>query len=249
MFLVVFVAREMVMVTCFGSVLFPPFQHVRELPEFAYLLSLNRSNWPRCLLWHGWLPGFSGLVIRTPGLPPLEIWRLFILSGALVLILLTLVIAGLLLSIGMLMILLWRCLNILISGLMGAGKTFLLWVGLRLLVLVCTFLLLSLLLRVRFGERRKSYGDARLERCRIFLPVPGVMQTVQRAEFWGAVLAMQAYWPCHLGIDNLHVARSIGRLLDCGSLDKPLPLVKDGDLIALVQYMIRTRGRETVRVT
>ena len=95
----------------------------------------------------------------------------------------------------------------------------------------------------------EEYGDARLERCRIFLPVPGVMQTVQRAEFWGAILAMQAYWPCHLGIDNLNVARSIGRLLDCGSLDKPLPLVKDGDLIALVQYMIRTRGRETVRVT
>ena len=30
---------------------------------------------------------------------------------------------------------------------------------------------------------------------------------------------------------------------------KPLPLVKDGDLIALAWYMIRTRGRETVRVT
>ena len=30
---------------------------------------------------------------------------------------------------------------------------------------------------------------------------------------------------------------------------KPLPLVKDGDLIALAQYMIRTRGRDTVRVT
>ena len=38
-------------------------------------------------------------------------------------------------------------------------------------------------------------------------------------------------------------------MLDYGSLDKPLPLVKDGDLIALVQYMICTRGRETVRVT
>ena len=30
---------------------------------------------------------------------------------------------------------------------------------------------------------------------------------------------------------------------------KPLPLVEDGDLVALVQYMICTRGRETVRVT
>ena len=79
--------------------------------------------------------------------------------------------------------------------------------------------------------------------------VCGVMQTVQLAEFWGAIIAMQAYWPCHLGIDNLNVARSIGRLLDHDILVKPLPLVKDGDFIALAQYMIRTQGRETVRVT
>ena len=32
-------------------------------------------------------------------------------------------------------------------------------------------------------------------------------------------------------------------------MEKPLPLVKDGDLLALVQYMIGTRGRETIRVT
>ena len=37
--------------------------------------------------------------------------------------------------------------------------------------------------------------------------------------------------------------------MDKGCLAKPLPLVKDGELGALVQYMIRTRGRETVRVT
>ena len=98
-------------------------------------------------------------------------------------------------------------------------------------------------------ETAVEYGDARLERCRAFLPVPGVMQTVQRAEFWGALVAMQAYWPCHLGIDNLNVARTVGQRLDRDCLGKPLPLVNDGDLVALVQYMIRTRGRETVRVT
>ena len=81
------------------------------------------------------------------------------------------------------------------------------------------------------------------------MPVPGVMQTVQRAEFWCAIVAMQAYWPCHLGIDNLNVARTLGRLFDRDSLVRPLPSVKDGDLIALARYMIRTRGRETVRVT
>ena len=75
------------------------------------------------------------------------------------------------------------------------------------------------------------------------------MQTVQRAEFWGAILAMQAYWPCNLGIDNLNVVRSTCRLLDADCLAKPLPLVKDGNLVALVQKMIRTRGCCTVRVT
>ena len=92
-------------------------------------------------------------------------------------------------------------------------------------------------------------GDARLEHCRAFKPVPGVMQTVQRAEFWGAIVAMQAYWPCHLSIDNLNVARTIGRLLDRDGLAQPLPFVTDGDVVVLAQDMIRTRGREMVRVT
>ena len=85
-------------------------------------------------------------------------------------------------------------------------------------------LLLMLLLILPFGELQRSM--VMLERCRAFLPVPGIMQTVQRAEFWGAIVALQTYWPCHLGIDNLNVARSVGRLLDKDSFVKPLPLVK-----------------------
>ena len=38
---------------------FPPLLHVRELPEFAYLMYLDRSKWPCCLLWHVLLPGLS----------------------------------------------------------------------------------------------------------------------------------------------------------------------------------------------
>ena len=67
MFHVDFVGKGMVMVTCFGSVLSPlSLRHVRELPEFAYLKSLDRSNWPPCLLWHGWLPGLKGIGLREP---------------------------------------------------------------------------------------------------------------------------------------------------------------------------------------
>ena len=55
-----FVVKGMVMVAYYG-VFFSLLQHVRDFPEFATLMSLNRSNWPQCLLWHGWLPGLSGI--------------------------------------------------------------------------------------------------------------------------------------------------------------------------------------------
>ena len=37
----------------------PPFVHIRESPEFRDLLLRDRSSWPRCLLWHGWLPALA----------------------------------------------------------------------------------------------------------------------------------------------------------------------------------------------
>ena len=50
----------------FWECTFHPPEHVRDLPEFATLMSLNRSNWPRCLLWHGWLPGLGCSGDRAP---------------------------------------------------------------------------------------------------------------------------------------------------------------------------------------
>ena len=37
------------MVICFGNVLFTLSSMYRDLPGFAVLMSLDRSNWPRCL--------------------------------------------------------------------------------------------------------------------------------------------------------------------------------------------------------
>ena len=54
------------------------------------------------------------------------------------------------------------------------------------------------LLALAFGGRRA------------WVPVPGPFQTVQRAKFWGGILALQAFWPDHLGIDNLNVVRPSG---------------------------------------
>ena len=66
MFLVGFAVREMVMGIFSGSAPSPRFQHVRELPEFATLMSLDRRKWPWCLLWHGWLPGLGGTSTSDP---------------------------------------------------------------------------------------------------------------------------------------------------------------------------------------
>ena len=120
--------------------------------------------------------------------------------------------------------------------------------GLKWLVLVFICLLPKLLLIPRYGELQKSMVMLDWSVAVLSCQFLGVTQTVQRAEFWGAVVAVQAYWPCHSGMDNLNVAWTIGRLLDKDCLVTPLPFVKDGDLVALVQCMIRTRGRETVRV-
>ena len=93
-----------------------PLQHVRELPEFAYLMSLDRSKWPRCLLWHGWLSGLSGSSDRDPwatsfgDLAFVELERYLgtypvDFSGP-----------------GMLMIFPWKSLSTLMFGLMLAGR-------------------------------------------------------------------------------------------------------------------------------
>ena len=224
-FLVVFVGKGMVMDTCSGNALFtpPPLNHVRDLPEFAFLMSLDRSKWPHCLLWHGWWPGLNGIRHADPWATSFGELASFHLE---------------------------RCLGAYPVHFAGSWTPPEYWdaadIGLEMpdhpdvwtdgsredfssiggfevagagVYLPASELAFDGLV----WSTAEEYGDARLERCRAFMPVPGVMQTVQRAEFWGATLALQAYGPCHLGIDNLNVARTIGRLLDHDSLVKPLP--------------------------
>ena len=45
----------------------PPLVEIREHPEFHCLLEMEKSCWPRCLLWHGWLPLLS--VVNGGGSP------------------------------------------------------------------------------------------------------------------------------------------------------------------------------------
>ena len=45
---------------------FPPLVEIREHPEFHALMEMDKSSWPRCLLWHGWLPLLSGVNGGSP---------------------------------------------------------------------------------------------------------------------------------------------------------------------------------------
>ena len=209
MFLVVFVVSGMVKVTCSGSVLSPSptLQHVRDLPEFATLMSLNCSNWSRSLLWHGWLPGLSdkdpwassfgdpafSSLERCLGAYPADFSSSWIPPDY------------------------WDADDI-ASEMSehpniwtdGSREDFSSVGGYEVAGAVFICLLLRLPLKVLSEVLLKSMGMFAWSVAVLFLPVPGVLQTVQRAEFWGAILALQAYWPCHLGIDNRNVKISPG---------------------------------------
>ena len=45
---------------------FPPLVEIRENPEFHDLMREDKAHWPRCLLWHGWLPMLSGVNGASP---------------------------------------------------------------------------------------------------------------------------------------------------------------------------------------
>ena len=50
----------------FWECTFPPLVEIRENPEFHDLMREDKAHWPRCLLWHGWLPMLSGINGASP---------------------------------------------------------------------------------------------------------------------------------------------------------------------------------------
>ena len=50
----------------FWECTFPPLVEIRENPEFHDLIRMDKAHWPRCLLWHGWLPMLSGVNGASP---------------------------------------------------------------------------------------------------------------------------------------------------------------------------------------
>ena len=235
-----FVVVMIMMVIFFGDCPFPPLVEIRENPEFHELMEMDKSFWPRCLLWHGWLPMLSGVNRGSP-------WALTHSEGASDLLEIAL---G---SYTSAFLLHWHLpdgfdagsaaqgvarepdvwtdgsmVEDKVSGASSAGAGF------------------STGRVDRFwAERSWGHIDDGLHEngivssCRGYCSVPGHLQSVQRAELWGVILALQASGGVHLGVDNLNVVRHVGRMLDGGSGSRPFEIVKDGDLLFLIDRMLR----------
>ena len=102
----------------------------------------------------------------------------------------------------------------------------------------------------KWGHWDDDIGDGSVvSACRGFRSVPGPLQTVQRAELWGVILALQANDGVHLGVDNLVVVRHVSRILDGKLSSGPFELLPDGDLLFLIERMLHIRGLETVHIS
>ena len=163
-----------------------PLQHVRDLPELSYLMSLDRSKWPRCLLWHGWFAlVLMALMIGTPwdtsfgdlasfhlerclGAYPVDFGGTWSPPDY------------------------WDAADIALEMPQypniwtdGSREDFSSIGGFEVAGAGVYLLASELAFEGSTWRTAEEYGDARLERCRAFLPVPGVLHTVQRAEFLG----------------------------------------------------------------
>ena len=67
----------------------------------------------------------------------------------------------------------------------------------------------------------------------LFDSLPGPLQSVQRAELWWVVLALQGAARMHLGVDNLNVVRHVARIISGRKEGKPFELCVDGDPLSL----------------
>ena len=141
-------------------------------------------------------------------------------------------------------------LMLLMSGLMGVWSWMVL---LALVLLVVVFMPMHLVLLGLVDSGHLDLlpplpGDAG-EACRLYCSIRGLLQTVQRTEIWGVLVALQGCTRMHVGVDNLNVLRHVSRIIDDRCTGKPFPLVNDGDLFLKVHQFVRWRGPGTAAVS
>ena len=228
---------------------FLPLVEIRENPEFHDLMRLDKTHWPRCLYWHGWLPMLSGVNGVSPWAGNASESANYLVEAAL----------G---GYSSRMVSDWSppvgydraAVSLLVPGHANVWTD-----GSLVLDKVAG---ISSSGAGFFADHAASFWDVRswgqvdlvhpvsnYPSCRGFCSVPGRFQSVQRAELWGVILALQSSGAVHLGVDNLGVVRHVGRLLDGCRGPKPFELVNDGDLLLLIGRKLRLRGPDTVRIS
>ena len=225
----------------------PSLVRVREHPEFLPLMTLDRSSWPRCLAWHGWLPTLTCRRVQ----PPWAVAEVDSIDAALETALGAYPIhPGGAWNPG------WDPEDVLdladdilnhpniwtdgsrdgdldaMVGVAGAG---------------------AFVKDVPWVFDGRAWGHAQDldigdDAARIFSMVPGLLQTIQRAEYWGVILALQAFMPVHIGIDNKNVCGNVGRILS-GWSGAPFSLCSDGDLLNCIRDMVLYSSARSVRVS
>ena len=227
---------------------FPPLVAIRESPEFHDVVSLDKSFWPRCLLWHGWLPALSGSDFGSPwaeGADAVASKRLEVALGSYV-------VEG------------YRAdHDFLIGGdpreLAAAPDV---WSDGSLVVHEVSGIGVAGCGVYAHASGAAWFGrmwghldllpplpDGAGEACRLYFSVPGPLQTVQRAEIWGFLVALQGRLRLHVGVDNLNVVNHLAGIIAGRRVGRPFSLVNDGDLLLLVQQLVRWRGSGSSAVT
>ena len=194
----------MVMVICFGECTFPPLVEIRENPEFHDLMREDKGNWPRCLLWHGWVPMLSGVI-------GVSTWSASASESA----------------------------SYLVEAALGSYST--------KLISECG-------LPDDFGpsevaslvpDHPNVWTDGSLVLDQVtgvsasgagfFAHSPEPLQSVQRAEMSGVILALQSSSAVHLELTTwVLFVMFVGRLLGGCPGSIPFELVNDGDLLLLI---------------
>ena len=235
----------------FWECTFPPLVEIRENPECHDLMRMDKAHWSRCLLWHGWLPTLSGVNGASP-------WAIDATESAAYMVEVALgrYSSGLITDWDLSGDFdhddaaasltdhpdVWTDGSLIldrVTGVSSSGSGFFahqdqrFWRGCRW---------------SRSHVDGVRSGSVQVH-CRGFSSVPGPLQTVQRAELWGVVLALQSSRAVHLGVDNLGVVRHVDRMLRGSRGPKPFELVNDGDLLLLLEHMLSRRGLDTVRIS
>ena len=233
----------------FWECTFPPLVEIRENPEFHDLMREEKAHWPRCLLWHGWLPMLSGVHGASP-------WAAHSSESAFYLVETSLGQYSSRLASD------WDLPDGFHAGEVSAHVPDSpdIWSDGSMVLDSVTGIsaagawMFAHQSELCWSDRRWGHVD-RVQSigvdhsCRAFVSVPGPLQTVQRAELWGVILALQSDKAVHVGVDSLGVVRHVGRLLDGLHPSVPFELVTDGDLLVLIRRMIDLRGGDTVRIT